>query len=390
MLSEYLIKQTLPLSVMVLGVLMLVTAKVLKAGAFLNAIGISFILYGAGLGIQSLLGTDNLRYAVPLTTVLYLWASERLVTGVSLRSGKTRPYGRTILILSLLWMGGAIFFSYVEDNLLWRMVGINTTVGLIIFTYFPLLWRNFKRFGTWDRVFGVMAMMVSGIHLWRAGYLGKLALLQTDQAAFPQGLTTSAYWEIILASSFFAGLSLWFAGLFCAIQDRIESLRQDRDKDPLTGLLNRRGFFEKATHKIAKDPEATWVILAGDLDHFKQINDRWSHRIGDLVLMKIADVLQKVIGPRGVAARFGGEEFIVLLKCDDLQNGKLIADQIRDQVGAMSFEAAELKVTISIGVSALQQGGQRDLTAALDQALIEADHGLYQAKFDGRDRVVIR
>lgn len=157
--------------------------------------------------------------------------------------------------------------------------------------------------------------------------------------------------------------------------------------DPLTGLKNRRAFEEAALLWQQENGSLAGAsVLVIDVDHFKQINDTHGHLLGDKVLQAVAKRLQKSIKGQDTAARFGGEEFVILLPATNLNGAALLARQLRLSVaqgrivrldGAKSIGA----VTISIGVA---EGRVDDNL----QSLIErADRAMYQAKLKGRDRV---
>ncbi|WP_458727005.1 GGDEF domain-containing protein, partial [Alteromonas macleodii] len=157
--------------------------------------------------------------------------------------------------------------------------------------------------------------------------------------------------------------------------------------DDLTGIANRRAFdrwlvqyFEEA--KAKQSPLCLAVI---DIDHFKQVNDQYSHLVGDKVITEVARILNREVPHYAKCARWGGEEFTVLLPEYDLVNARVAMDHVRKIVAAhdFSFIAQTLKVTISIGVASAD--GARDH----DRMLTHADQALYTAKENGRNQVTI-
>jgi diguanylate cyclase (GGDEF)-like protein len=154
--------------------------------------------------------------------------------------------------------------------------------------------------------------------------------------------------------------------------------------DELTGLLNRRGFDERAPAEIARAQRDDAVIAAVsfDIDYFKRINDEWGHDAGDRVLVALGNVFRAESRETDIVARMGGEEFTVLLWAADREQALAYAERVRG-----SFAAGDLGVgplTISAGVACLDPS---DLQ--LEQLLHEADTALYAAKAAGRDRAVI-
>ena len=179
----------------------------------------------------------------------------------------------------------------------------------------------------------------------------------------------------------------------------VETLRQlnlARDEldrltgvDPLTGLLNRRGF-EKAAAGLAAAPAARGAPVAAlicDLDEFKPMNDCFGHEFGDAGLRRLADVLRGAAGDRGFAlGRHGGDEFVVLMFGAARHEAVAFAEALRAAMTAQPVEAngARALLTISVGLATTERW-EGDVTRLIGAA----DAALYQAKRDGRNRVVI-
>lgn len=160
--------------------------------------------------------------------------------------------------------------------------------------------------------------------------------------------------------------------------------------DPLTGLANRRKFMSRYELELARQRRSggSLSLLLIDIDHFKEINDRWGHLVGDDCLRRIANVLSSNLRVVDLIARFGGEEFIVLLCDTGLEQALRIAEQLRQVVAATRLEAPDgttIGLTVSIGVASRPDGDARDF----DQLLADADAGAYAAKHAGRDRVCV-
>lgn len=114
----------------------------------------------------------------------------------------------------------------------------------------------------------------------------------------------------------------------------------------------------------------------------------WSHPVGDETLVRIAGVLEKGARPQDVVARFGGEEFILLLGCHSLEEARAIAEKKREMVALTMVPGLPVRVTMSFGVAPLGREPGLDLATALGQAIAVADGCLYKAKADGRNQVV--
>jgi diguanylate cyclase (GGDEF)-like protein len=178
---------------------------------------------------------------------------------------------------------------------------------------------------------------------------------------------------------------LAMAAVFCGKTLESQILYSESQMDPLTGLKNRRGFEEyyaKGIQTVLDDTPCS--VIMGDIDFFKKVNDVYGHNAGDVVLKYVAAVLREMTGKQGEVIRWGGEEFVILLRDCDIEKAADLAEQIRQRVetSICYFEDTPIRITMSFGVSAM--------TAAKssEQNIKDADQKLYQAKTTGRNRVV--
>lgn len=156
--------------------------------------------------------------------------------------------------------------------------------------------------------------------------------------------------------------------------------------DELTGLMNRRAFmhaFEVESHRHARSKKALSLLLC-DVDYFKRINDRYGHAVGDEVLRQLARIIQQSVrSTTDYCARFGGEEFVVLLGNTELRHAQDIAEHIRWQLRNTEFEAEGKTFHVTLSIGAVEMHDHN-----MDKALQAADDNLYSAKDNGRDRIV--
>lgn len=168
--------------------------------------------------------------------------------------------------------------------------------------------------------------------------------------------------------------------------EQIESLAT---LDPLTGLSNRRVFDERIAIEAKRSRRYghPFGLIMLDLDHFKQINDRFGHENGDCALRQVAQELRTQAREEDIVARWGGEEFlVVILSCCDAKGAGVAAERMRGAVADREIDLADapaLAVTISIGVASVPPGGD------LASAIARADQAMYRAKSAGRNRVVV-
>ena len=169
-------------------------------------------------------------------------------------------------------------------------------------------------------------------------------------------------------------------------ESAFRQIREAADRDPLTGLANRRYLDRLLAHYLEKlDPSGQPLsLIMADLDHFKQINDTWGHVVGDQALVQFATVLQNQCRPVDLVARFGGEEFVVLLPGLALETAVPIAERLRKSaLTATPENLGERKLTASFGVT------EATLGEPASQIMSRVDAALYRAKFLGRNRVEV-
>ncbi|WP_280043135.1 GGDEF domain-containing protein [Pseudomonas sp. Hg5Tf] len=168
-------------------------------------------------------------------------------------------------------------------------------------------------------------------------------------------------------------------------REHLEEQRQKALIDPLTGLPNRAAWSERVDQEVLEWQENGGHLLMAilDLDHFKRINDSYGHLAGDKVLKIVANVLRKNLRSRDFIARFGGEEFVLLIPQTTLSTGCQLAESLRAAIEAcpFHFKGERVTITLSIGISAFRSGERSE------GVLKRADEALYRAKHLGRNRV---
>lgn len=175
-----------------------------------------------------------------------------------------------------------------------------------------------------------------------------------------------------------------FAAISALSLQAVEKQRQAAARDPLTGLLNRRGF-EAAVDDMTRAGVMLGSVLIVDIDHFKRINDGYGHDAGDRVIIEVARRLEKQSDQHLRLARFGGEEFVVLFGNTSEVAAAVWAEAMRAQLKDAGYAAGlPLEVSASFGVSEVD-----DLQHGLTAAIKNADAALYAAKNSGRNRVML-
>lgn len=178
------------------------------------------------------------------------------------------------------------------------------------------------------------------------------------------------------------GVGMGLALLLVASADVILALKAERDSDPLTGLFNRRGLQGRAPRLLTVGKRIPLSIVACDIDRFKSINDRFGHASGDAVLQAFAGIVRNNLRAGDIAARTGGEEFIIVLKDSAVDDAYALTERLRHEVAGMRLAGLpdDFVVTCSFGIAKLH-GGE-----GLWDAIGRADKILYAAKRSGRNR----
>lgn len=174
------------------------------------------------------------------------------------------------------------------------------------------------------------------------------------------------------------------------LQNLIDGLCELSLKDPLTGLPNRRhigAVLEREIDRVARSGEAALLLLL-DIDHFKRVNDSHGHLAGDIVLQSVARTLETCVRPMDTVARFGGEEFAIVLPACQFGFGRMVAERVRQAIESTPIRVSPsltLDITVSVGGAFALQWIRSTTSLWIDRA----DAELYKAKLAGRNRTSI-
>lgn len=191
--------------------------------------------------------------------------------------------------------------------------------------------------------------------------------------------------EVLIAIVGLALAICWTFGSLFMVLEKVASL------DDLTGLLNRRSTLQRAAELLrsSRTRRQPFSLLLADLDHFKSINDRFGHDVGDLALQRFAALVPQGLRANDVAGRYGGEEFCILLPGADAKSAYAVSERLRLLVEAQLREVAghAIGVTLTVGAATYVPGGDGPDTIA--DLIIAADGALYSGKAQGRNRTAL-
>lgn len=295
-----------------------------------------------------------------------------------------------LLVLMLLWIGGLL---WRRIPLRWLEYSVITSVSLLFFgKYIYLLFFEPNLHAEWaevEAVFWAMSMVfiigyVAAAHhiaLRMALVYGLLTLVLGAWRLYPSEYTL--FLELLRLQVRLFGIALLAFILAKAKDDLLTAQRKAANMewmantDHLTYLPNRRmltALIEQRLHS-----SVFFSVLLVDIDHFKSINDAHGHNIGDIVLARVAQTLQSHLRPIDFAARWGGEEFLVLVHENDKENVLRLAERLRREIENLQVES--IRLTISVGATIRRK--EDTLTTLVERA----DIALYAAKQGGRNLV---
>jgi len=294
-----------------------------------------------------------------------------ILTGVNQRF---KDNGMTLL--QITWVTAVLMVSvYYIDQV--RMLFLMLYLMVMLFAAFRLRLDGFL-FITVIAIFGYgsVILLLSRIHPQTLDL--KIEITQWLGFAFTLG-------GFSIVGSELSTLRQMLKSRNVQLHDALKKVNEMAITDELTGIFNRRHIMDVLRYQksMADRGDYIFVVCYADLDHFKQVNDKFGHSTGDIVLQKFAVLTKEVIREVDYIARFGGEEFLLILVKTSLPDAVVVSERIRKSIGKFSFGdlSPDLHMTVSIGVAAYQSGEQ------IEDLLDRADAALYRAKESGRNRV---
>ncbi|EGM77966.1 diguanylate cyclase (GGDEF) domain-containing protein [Rheinheimera sp. A13L] len=336
-----------------------------------------FVAGGCAAGARAYIDQPLLTYL--LADLLFLLSPALVVTGLVLflrgqLSARSRQQAALLLTLYLLLLS----MLYQVNNASTALTSLSIAV---VFIYAVVLLKKARL----TPVFPVYVLQLFfALHsaLMLLQFLLVMPLIGEDYKAF---VLPSLQWVLLGHVLLTTGTGFMLPLLSFSLTEN--QLLRLTELDDLTQLLNRREFLKRANQTLlnSRRQQHSVVVLMIDLDHFKLINDRWGHAIGDLALKKVADLLKVGLRTSDLIGRLGGEEFAVLMPNTSVEQAAFIGQRLCDRIAhhAWEIEARPVKLTVSVGGTSCVDA-LRDLT----ELLKDADDAMYQAKADGRNRIV--
>ncbi|HEV2578309.1 MAG TPA: GGDEF domain-containing protein [Acidobacteriaceae bacterium] len=345
---------------------------------YLLYLSVSFTLFTVGTCAQTAGIPRDIAWNFMLSAMVYTGAVIALLNGCYKRVN-LRPRVARLWIAGLVLLGIA-YFCFADPNLKARIYVMNFGLGALTLIDAVYLGRAAKK--PIDRmVFGVV--LVLGIQGFPRTLL---SFGTTGQSRDMMAFAHSSYWQWMNATYAVLVLVVGLTFVTAVVVDVIEELRGRAMEDPLTGLLNRRGFEEAARRQIARAKGTCFSVAVCDIDHFKAINDSCGHMDGDAVLVKVAELLRENLRRGDEMARFGGEEFVMLLSDIHREDARDLIERLRLAIEATRFGSGSLRqrrITASFGIAEYRVGED------LADAIRRADKLLYAAKRNGRNNALV-
>jgi diguanylate cyclase (GGDEF)-like protein len=341
--------------------------------------GAAYIVNAAGLGLLTSQGaapavvTNDIANALVLLGYSLTWSGTRVFDG-------RKVYPPLLLLAPVIWLLLCRLPAFASPDL--RVVVVSTMLAFLALRAAEELWRG--------RDEPLMSRWPSVIVL--------LAYAAVLLARVPATLLSPSFADDSLMSGLSFALLAFGTLLFTVVMAFLQlNMTKERTElrhkinsliDPLSGVANRRAFLDRAASLIARQDEdqEPLAVLLFDLDHFKQINDRLGHAVGDTVLQAFAGSATQTLGADVLFARIGGEEFASCFQVGDIDEAYAIADRVRRNfaTAAAHFANERLTPSVSAGVTL-----GRDPRATVADLLSIVDRALYRAKELGRNRVEI-
>ncbi|MEJ2086900.1 MAG: GGDEF domain-containing protein [Gammaproteobacteria bacterium] len=322
------------------------------------------------------------------------------------RYGYLQVTGSAFALLLGIWILGFIVLMFADETrgrfdagtltfskALWCNLGVVVTAALVPHVL-RLLLLVVPLFGVLYAALHLSHRQMLGIALitWLAYLVGAagLAVVHSAHPAFESLLAlafTCMMAGMTLLASEVTALRIEFDQRRVRLNEAMEQLAELAMRDELTGLFNRRYIMDVLARQkaLADRGQMSFTLCYCDLDHFKRINDRYGHQVGDRVLNDFAQVAESVVRSVDFVARIGGEDFLLVLEGAAEETARQVARRLAERTKFLAVipEEPDFRLTVSVGVASFRAGER------VEDVIQRADRALYEAKSQGRDQIVI-
>ena len=376
-----------PTLLILLVILLGIMALSQIAAYFLNHRMRAALMYWAGANLFALLSSLNLllRNAQPdLTEVLTAQASQFLIAYLMLMGTRCfaslKPWPlRYGISLLLIHVGIAAAFTVIYPSVAWRITGSSLIIG----TLMVLCARTIARGPILEFPARYFFALACGLHALFV-FARIVAVSRSPEMAVELTQSTTIPPLMVLEAIIFL-VTTAISTLMLVNENITTELRRLADIDHLTATFNRRSFLSLLNKAIstAERTNTPLSVLVIDLDHFKEINDSYGHRIGDEALAHFSKTITACLRNEDILGRIGGEEFAIYLPNAAVADAQAIAERLRQHLVAEPLTTPHrlIQLTVSIGVAQYQS------QESIESLLHRADKAMYQAKENGRNRV---
>jgi diguanylate cyclase (GGDEF)-like protein len=340
--------------------------------------GVAFVCNGLAFAIPNLPFRTPGHVLAPIADTLFSCSFLFFGQAILEHCGRPTAALRTRLAITF---GSILLCTYAVAGLgKLRLELLSSDTACALLLAIPLLRVRDVMRRSGDRVLMIISWLVVLDNVSRVLTVGYTAPESIDD------FETSAYAFIYQATAAVIGIGFAMSALATVVTSVLTRYRTLAMTDPLSGLLNRRGFEEMVGDRGSAKAMAGSVV-AVDIDHFKSVNDRFGHDVGDKVIVTLADAIRAKLPDAALAARFGGEEFVIYLADAPAAVALSFAEAVRRDFSgrAALLLGPDARVTASFGISLMQPDDY-----SVHDALHRADEGLYEAKHGGRDRTVVQ
>jgi len=359
----------------VFGILWLNNQSIKAAGYW----AVFYVLVGAGFLIENIIPkTDAYTLIRMVGDFGYIFGTLCGVVGLIVYFERKLPLNLLVFVsVSTAILTALFWFPFYSIQLRSEIIsyGCSLLCFIAVFSIYPAIRSKLEK--------TLFCLLVISAFQYGLNSIIQFHVFNAEVAS--STFNNSFYLDVLNFSAAIVTLAMSLVFLAMITMDIIAQYRDEANRDSLTSLKNRKTVEAEIDDEIKRHNETgvPFVLMLCDIDHFKKINDQYGHLSGDRILKSIAKVLRSTIRETDMVGRYGGEEFILLIRNGNLISGRIMAEKLRALIAKTDWELPEtnLQITASFGLAEIRQG--EDFKTLFKRA----DEALYLAKAEGRNRV---